>query len=79
MGLFDVFTYPENGTERQFENLVSLLDCKCKNSNCEVYKFPLQMFNNIYNSEDKIVEVTKELEKQKITYMIERLQKYKKC
>ena len=78
MGLFDVFAYPENGKERQFENLISLLDCKCKNSNCEVYKFPLQMFNNIYNSEDKIVEVTKELEKQKITYMIERLQKYKK-
>ena len=78
MGLFDVFECPENCTERQFENLTSLLNCKCVNSNCEVYKFPLQMFCNIYNSENKIVEVTKELEKQKITYMIERLQKYKK-
>ena len=78
IGLFDIYAYPENNTERQYESLISLLNCKCINNNCEVYKFPLQMFCNIYNSEEKIVEATKELEKQKITYMIERLQKYKK-
>ena len=86
IGLLDIYSKiigkdNSNKEENTFRikkyKMLSLLNCKCISCNCEVYSFPLNKFKDMCNNEDKVGELTNELEIQKINYMIKRLKHYK--
>ena len=86
IGLLDIYSYNYDKENSNKEDnifkikkykMISLLNCKCISCNCEVYSFPLIKFKDMCNNEDKVGELTNELEIQKINYMIKRLKHYK--
>ena len=86
IGLLDIYSsikynqLDSNDDKNNFRikkyKMISLYNCKCISCNCEVYSFPLSSFKYIC-SEDKVGDLTNELEIQKICYMIKRLKHYK--
>ena len=87
IGLLDIYSsikYKKtvlNGEKDNFKikayQMKSLYNCKCISCNCEVYSFPLIKFKYMLNHEDKVEELTNEVEIKKIYFMIERLKHYK--
>ena len=87
IGLLDIYSHiseKDNINNTEDDNLrikkfkmISLFNCKCISCNCEVYSFPLNKFKDMCENEDKVGELTNELEIQKISYMIKRLKHYK--
>ena len=57
--------------------MTSLFNCKCISCNCEVYSLPLNSFKFMCEHENKVGELTNELEIQKLLYMIKRLKNHK--
>ena len=56
---------------------MSLFNCKCISCNCEVYTFPLNKFKDICQNEDKVGDLSNELQIKKVYNMIKKLTKYK--
>lgn len=87
IGLLDLYTsikYKKTDLNNENNNfrtkayqMLSLFNCKCISCNCEVYSFPLIKFKDMCNHEDKVCELTNEVEIKKIFLMIERLKHYK--
>ena len=84
IGLLDVYTSFKNNKyniENKFRikkfKMMSLFNCKCISCNCEVYTFPLNKFRDICQNEDKVGDLSDELQIKKIYNMIKKLKNYK--
>ena len=84
IGLLDLYT-PIKNNKDNIENkfrirkyqMISLFNCRCLSCNCEVYTFPLNKFRYICENEDKVGDLSDELQIKKVSNMIKRLNKYK--
>jgi len=84
IGLLDVYAPIKNkkyNAENKFRikkfKMMSLFNCKCISCTCEVYTFPLNKFKDICENEDKVGDLSDELQIKKIYNMIKKLQNYK--
>ena len=84
IGLLDVYESIKNNkynVENKFRikkfKMMSLFNCRCISCNCEVYTFPLNKFKDICQNEDKVGDLSDELQIKKIYNMIKKLKKYK--
>ena len=84
IGLLDLYSPIKNNKDNSINKfrikkykMMSLFNCKCLSCNCEVYSFPLNKFRDICEIEDKVGDLTDELQIKKVYNMIKRLNKYK--
>jgi len=84
IGLLDVYESIKNNIyniDNKFRikkfKMMSLFNCKCISCNCEVYTFPLNKFKDICQNEDKVGDLSNELQIKKVYNMIKKLTKYK--
>ena len=84
IGLLDLYTPIKNNRDNidnKFRikkyQMMSLFNCRCLSCNCEVYTFPLNKFRDICELEDKVGDLSDELQIKKVSNMIKRLNKYK--
>ena len=85
IGLLDIYSstkFNKNDLNKESDifgikkyKMSSLYNCKCISCNCEVYSFPLNTFKQIIK-EDKVGNLTNEIEIKKIYYIIKRLKHY---
>ena len=84
IGLLDVYESIKNNiynVDNKFRikkfKMMSLFNCKCISCNCEVYTFPLNKSKDICENEDKVGDLSNELQIKKVYNMIKKLKKYK--